>query len=178
MLLLFTAAAIWCIHTRRLAAPRPAVVIDYTWILDFDEMGDSLCDAFGSPCDCTDIYRGSGTQLEAVENRVTFEGTWELVSGDCDPDFRPWLPDDGAAYHTVRFNSAFTTLDEWVAHSAASSHERIPESPKANNQWWMSALDAPYDDSTKVVNYTDLETVQIDIISLDIDHDLEIRFNE
>ena len=29
-LLLFTAAAIWCIHTRRPAAPRLAVVIDYT----------------------------------------------------------------------------------------------------------------------------------------------------
>ena len=53
-----------------------SITVDYTLTWDF------IIEPTGVT-DCVQVYAGSGTQHEASGQRVTFDGSWELVETDC-----------------------------------------------------------------------------------------------
>ena len=156
--------------------------ITYSLELDFGEvLGLDLCASDGI-CDCTNVYNGTGTQLEADATRVTYEGTWTLIDTDCTPESDLasiiWVPDDSASFHSVHFDDSLSRINEWVTHGRAQDTSALDD-PFANQQFWLTSMAAVYDDSTKAASHTEFEETSIEgIIPLALNHTLEFRFNQ
>lgn len=156
--------------------------ISYTMALDFTgDLASVMCDGYGI-CDCVNRYGGTGTQVLAFENSVTFEGEFSQSSTDCSEEGGLggiiWTPSTGSSFHTVRFDSDLTELKEWVAHGVQSATDPVNE-PSSNSQYWITAMDEPYDDNVKALTHEEDESTTIDgLIPLTIFHELEFTFNE
>jgi hypothetical protein len=71
-------------------------------------------------------FRGEGNEVDAIDDeneRITFDGSWELTHTDCDSFLTGgfWYdPTDQDAYHTFLFSDgSYTELDDWIVHRSA-----------------------------------------------------------
>jgi hypothetical protein len=123
-------------------------------------------------------YAGAGTQVSAVDNRVTFEGTYELVESDCEQSLIEglWFPSDGESFHTFVFKD-LTEIDDWIAHGEEDAWSPVAENPINWEQWYITDMKAPYDDSITKGEYHAVEDAMIDIIAVQLTHDAIFDFN-
>lgn len=117
--------------------------ITYTVAFDVNAKGDQIC-GFTGICDCRSTYEGTGRRVASDAGRLTFEGTWRLAGNSCKDEFTVWVPADGRAFHTVRLDPTGSTLTEWVVHGQATGHGKLPSGQKAGQQFWIDALNTPW----------------------------------
>jgi len=144
-------------------------------------LASTMCDGY-EICDCTNRYAGVGTQYYAEESSVTFQGDFSQTSTDCSETGGLggiiWTPNGGDSFHTVRFNDDLTKLKEWVAHGKEDDTTPLSE-PSANSQYWITAMEAPYDDSSKQLTHEEDESTTIEgLLPLTIWHEIDFSFNE
>ncbi len=165
-----------------IAAHLTSFTVEYTMAMDLEStVGVDLCSAYAL-CDCTNSYSGAGTQVAAADDNVTFSGTWTLTATDCtklsDLEHVIWFPETGTSFHTVHFGSGLATMDEWIAHGDQADVEALDE-PSSNQQFWITSMNAPYDDASKVLVYYEYEEGAIDAFTeIAIDHDATFTFNQ
>ncbi|MCB9680143.1 MAG: hypothetical protein H6733_01605 [Alphaproteobacteria bacterium] len=101
-------------------------------------------------CSCTAVYTFSGDLLASNPDHNTYDGTFVKASSDCQPftasdprqfDDAIWVPTDGTAFHTMRFDATGAVLPSWIAHENLEDSDFL-SSPASNEQWWMQ-FDAP-----------------------------------
>ena len=109
-----------------------SVTVSYTATFDLDATGDQLC-AITKFCDCKTTYAGTGKKVTAEGDRLTFEGTWKIVTNTCSDQLTVWVPPDGKAFHTLRHANG--TLTEWVVHGDAAKNARMASGMKAGGQY-------------------------------------------
>lgn len=101
---------------------------------------------------CRVEYAGSGDQIEAVANRVTFDGPYTQTSNTCDATFdsvQPWYDQStGTALVSFEFDSNLTQMLDWFADPTET--ERYIRA-----EWYMYDMYADYDDSARFTHYTE-----------------------
>lgn len=118
------------------------------------------CNATFNLCDCTMTFTGEGTFEDGAGDIGTFVGSYYRTS-DVDTNGNPcnsaileavWSGTQGSTvYHTFRWISAGTLLDEWIAHADPAKSTPIPvdddnteNGPKANQQFYVLDMASPY----------------------------------
>lgn len=121
---------------------------------------------------CVTVFKGTGTAPAVDGDRVTFTGTWEIVSDTCN-GATVWAPaeDDKTAHHTLRLGKK-GVLDEWVVHREADDHERFQSNIKDRGQYWINELGA--DLSASSVEYSTQEKQGVGPLTITIDHKLKL----
>jgi hypothetical protein len=158
------------------------VSISYSLQMEFvGELAEGLCGVAGL-CDCTSFYLGKGEQLVSDDNEVTFFGTWELLESDCVAgsglDDVLWTPADGQAYHTFRFASDMTGLNDWIVHRDVANTITYVDAI-ANEQYWITAMSSAFDLSEMSAYYevTELSVLE-GLVPSTFDHQIHIEFAE
>jgi hypothetical protein len=110
------------------------IQVDYTLEWDF------IIEPTGVT-DCVQTYRGEGSQIEAKGDRVTFDGTWQLMTSDCAEslDDAIWTPggEHGAYTSLVLLGSDSPThVETWSVHSKADGHDTD------SAEFWISEMGA------------------------------------
>ncbi len=120
---------------------------------------------------CSTVYKGTGEQIAADGPRVTFAGSWEVVSDSCQGN-TIWVGADKKAHHTLRLDAAGKAVDEWVVHAKAGDHARFTSNIKARGQYWINELAAV--PSSGVITYSTTEEQGMYPLSVTIEHALKI----
>ena len=119
---------------------------------------------------CETVYKGAGAQPTVEGDRVTFVGTWTVVSDTCN-GATIWVPKEGRAHHTLRLGKD-KALDEWVVHLNEADNTRFESNIAARGQYWINELAS--DVNADQVAYTSSETQGIGPLKITIAHDLKI----
>ena len=151
------------------------VTIEYTLSFDMDAKGDAAC-KMTKICDCSAVYKGEGSRTETSSGRVSFKGTWTKVQSDCNPNLEPWAPDNGNAYHTIRWNQDSRKASEWVVHADLNQTQRLESNIKAGQQYWVSDIETLLDPATRTVTYVERTQDKISIFSIESVHKLTLQF--
>jgi len=130
-------------------------------------------------CDCVNRYVGNGVAVEQEDSRVTFEGTWKLEQSDCGPDFQQltWVDSTEKAFHSFVFSSDTQNLDAWLAHGVRSASSPLP-SPKMNKQWYITQMNAAYDEVTRTAAHSEVQLDASDPLApVELTHTVTVSFN-
>ena len=130
----------WMLFSVASAGPN---VLELTYKVDFDldAMGDKLC-GLTKFCDCSSVYAGRGTIVEAAPDRVTFRGTWTIGENSCQDPLKVWVPADGVAFHTLWVTDGKVTA--WVVSDEVSNAKPRKQAIKENKQFWIDELAIPW----------------------------------
>jgi serine-aspartate repeat-containing protein C/D/E len=161
-----------------LGAHLATIAVTYDLSFDFDEFCPFLTD-------CTQTYLGSGTQVDATGDTVTFGGAWELSTSDCDPtldaaapDGALWWPSDGVAFHSIQFDGVLESVDTWVAHRDQADSEPLTGSAMANEQFYIYDMFAEYSDAKMHFHHEETGIGLIDLCTVTNLHVLDVTFTE
>ena len=164
-----------------------SVTLTYTQTHDIgagDPGIDQLaCDSYDI-CDCVMIVQGTGTFVQAEDDLVTFEGTWQVTNLEaedgCSDSLRggSWIPEDGAAYHSFRFRDGIDTLDQWMAHANLADVDPRPPNLVQNEQFGIWLMDTPFDTETNSADHTETSTGIIELFTDNVVHHLVVEFEE
>jgi len=153
------------------------VTIDYEVSFELDATGDAAC-RITKLCDCSAVYRGEGKRAQVAEDRISFKGTWTEVKSDCHENLEPWLPEDGKAFHTLRWANDVHKVSEWVVHADRDQHQRLTSNIKKGRQYWISDIDTAIDPESRAVTYVEKSEDKVSVFTIESTHELTLRFQE
>ncbi len=155
------------------SAAEPTLTLRYSVAFDLVGALESAACSTGL-CDCEVAYEGTGVRVSTGKGVETYEGTFALVSGACHEQLTFWVPEDGKAFHTLRFAKDGTTLTEWIGHGKKADTKRFEDSMKAKQQVWLAELDAPRQDAAPTYAHTENEAQKAGPFEIRSVHTLEI----
>lgn len=121
--------------------------------------------------DCSMTFDGSGSQVEASGNRVTFQGPWEETANDCSAYLAGivWEDRSGEAFHHFFVDDDVTGVTDWFESDSVAVYD------KDDSGWYITDMeDADIVDG--VVSF-ELEEAAPEIYATLI-HQLDITFSE
>ena len=151
------------------------VSIEYKLSFDMDARGDAAC-KLTKLCDCTARYIGEGKRVEKGEGVMTFKGIWKKVESTCSDSFEPWSGEDGAAFHTLRWDVTTKKVSEWVVHADQDKSERLASGIKASEQYWVSEIDTAMDSDSRTLTYVEKAAEKVSVLTVDTTHELLLQF--
>lgn len=154
--------------------------VAYTLNWDFDDAFEALLEQYGL-ADCTNTYAGSGTQMGADGDRVSFEGTWNLISTDCAPELADpqivWFDkNQGKSYSSFYFAGNINTLDVWIQHRDENDVTPL-SSPNQNGQWYITAMNTAFDTSTLKAAHAESEETAVSGVPTTLNHTVSFTFS-
>ena len=149
------------------------VAVRYT--VRFDIGRDEVC-ASTKVCDCAVTWEGTGKLLSTQAGSLLYGGTWKQTSGRCHDALTLWTPTDGKAFHTLRLDSAGTSVTEWIAHARAEDTTRFTHDIKAQGQVWLADFQAPIDPKTHIAVHSENATGDAGGVTIASEHSLRIVF--
>lgn len=154
--------------------------VAYTLNWDFDDQFEVLLEQYGLG-DCTNTYSGSGTQIDAAGDRVSFEGAWTLVSTDCAPELADpqivWFDKNGGkSFSSFHFAGRIDLLDVWIQHR--DENDVMPlSSPNQNGQWYITAMNAPFDVGQLTATHSESEETAVSGVPTTLNHSASFTFS-
>ena len=164
-----------------IAAHLKSYSVDYTLNWNFDETGvGAALEAYGLG-DCTNTYRGEGTQSGASGVTVTFEGSWELTGSTChetlqDPQVAWYNPVTKTSFATFHFKDGLDLLDIWIQHRDEVDIDPL-NSPNDNGQWYITAMKAPFIQPANTSEHAEMEQTTIEgLFPVELNHSVDVSF--
>ena len=163
-----------------IASHLKSYTVDYTLHWDFDDAFEVLLQEYGL-VDCTNVYRGSGSQTDASGDRVSFQGEWKLIETDCkeelaDPQIVWFNKNTGESYSSFYFAGSIDLLDVWIQHRDADDISPLG-SPNQNGQWYITAMNSPFNTTTFFADHTETEETAVSGVPTALVHSASFQFS-